>query len=69
MANSESRRQFSVTLVVEQTQCTFTTYLYSPHSGEHKKQEQQRVAVGPGNAQFTSIHQVSSNAAMPPPLL
>jgi len=28
-----------------------------------KKQEQQRVAVGPGNAQFISIRQVSSDAA------
>jgi len=28
-----------------------------------RKQEQQRVAVGPGNAHFISIHQVSSDAA------
>jgi len=27
------------------------------------KQEQQRVAVGPGNAQFISIRQVASDAA------
>jgi len=27
------------------------------------KQEQQRAAVGPGNAHFISIHQVSSDAA------
>jgi len=30
------------------------------------KQERQRIAVGPGNAHFISIRQVSSDADTPP---
>jgi len=41
------------------------TRVTSANSGKNwlVKQEQPHVAVGPGNAQFISIHQVSSDAA------
>jgi len=51
------------------------TKIYREYHRFTLKQEQQRVAVGPGNAQFTSVRQVSSDAAtlrrctFSPPLL
>jgi len=68
------RNSFTVTLV-KKWRLTFCTYdvgylrllhKFASLSNTHThqlQQEQQRVAVGPGNAHFISIGQVSSDAA------